>query len=47
MGRTCSTHGGKEEEIAYRMLEGKPKSKRPIERSRLMWEDNIKIDGVI
>jgi len=26
----------------YRVLVGKPKGKRPLERHRLRWEDNIK-----
>jgi hypothetical protein len=29
---------------AYRILVGKPKGKRPLERSRSGWVDNIKID---
>ena len=28
----------------YRVLVGKPEGKRPIERPRRRWEDNIKID---
>ena len=28
----------------YRVLVGKPEGKRPFGRSRLRWEDNIKID---
>ena len=28
----------------YRVLVGKPEGKRPLERSRRRWEDNIKID---
>jgi hypothetical protein len=28
----------------YRVLVGKPEGKRPLERPRLKWEDNIKID---
>ena len=28
----------------YRVLVGKPEEKRPLERSRRRWEDNIKID---
>jgi hypothetical protein len=28
----------------YKMVVGKPEEKRPLERSRLRWEDNIKID---
>ena len=29
---------------AYRVLVGKPESKRPLGRTRRRWEDNIKID---
>ena len=29
---------------AYRVLVGKPVSKRPLERPRCIWEDNIKMD---
>ena len=29
---------------AYRVLVGKPESKRPFGRSRCRWEDNIKMD---
>jgi hypothetical protein len=28
---------------AYRVLVGKPEGKRPLERSRHRWEDNIKM----
>jgi hypothetical protein len=28
----------------YRVLVGKPKGKRPLERPRHRWEDNIKMD---
>ena len=28
----------------YRVLVGKPEGKRPLERHRRRWEDNIKID---
>jgi hypothetical protein len=28
----------------YRVLVGKPERKRPIERPRRRWEDNIKVD---
>ena len=28
----------------YRILVGKPESKRPLERPRHRWEDNIKMD---
>jgi hypothetical protein len=29
---------------AYRILVGKPEGKRPLERPRCRWEDNIKTD---
>ena len=29
---------------AYRVLVGKPEGKRPLERLRHRWEDNIKMD---
>jgi hypothetical protein len=29
---------------AYRILMGKPEGKRPLERPRRRWVDNIKID---
>jgi hypothetical protein len=28
----------------YRILVGRPEGKRPVGRSRRMWEDNIKLD---
>ena len=28
----------------YRVLVGKPEEKRPLERPRFRWEDNIKMD---
>jgi hypothetical protein len=28
----------------YRVLVGKPEGKRPLERPRYRWEDNIKMD---
>jgi hypothetical protein len=34
---------GKEEEIAYRILMGKPEGKRPLGRARRKCEDNIKM----
>jgi hypothetical protein len=33
-----------EKRTAYRILMGKPKGKRPLERPRPRWVDNIKID---
>jgi hypothetical protein len=42
MGRACSTHG--EKRNACRVFMGKPEGKRPLERSRRRWENNIKIN---
>jgi hypothetical protein len=42
MGRACSTNGKKRN--AYRILMGKLEEKRPLERPRRKWVDNIKID---
>jgi len=42
MGRACGTYG--EERRAYRVLVGKPEGKRPLERPRLRWVDNIRMD---
>jgi len=36
--------GIKETRGAYRVLVGKPLGKRPLERPRRRWEDNIKTD---
>jgi hypothetical protein len=33
-----------EERGVYRVLVGKPEGKRPLERPRHGWEDNIKMD---
>jgi hypothetical protein len=33
-----------EERGVYRVLVGKPEGKRPLERPRRGWEDNIKMD---
>jgi hypothetical protein len=41
MGRACSTNW--EKRNAYRILVGKPIEKRPLERPRRRWVDNIKI----
>jgi hypothetical protein len=35
-------HG--EKRTAYRILVGEPKEKKPLERPRRSWEDNIKMD---
>jgi hypothetical protein len=42
MGRACSTNG--EKKNAYSLLVGNPEGKRPLERSRRRWVDNIKMD---
>jgi hypothetical protein len=34
----------KEEREMYKILVGKPKGKRPLERPRLRWEDGIGMD---
>ena len=41
MGGTCSTYGGEERRG---VLVGKPDGKRPLERPRRRWADNIKMD---
>jgi hypothetical protein len=41
MGATYSTNG--EKRNAYRLLVGKPEGKRPLERPRRRWMDNIKM----
>jgi hypothetical protein len=33
-----------EKRIVYRLLVGKPEGKRPVERPRRRWVDNIKMD---
>jgi hypothetical protein len=30
--------------VAYRILVGRPEGRRPLERPRHIWEDNIKMD---
>jgi hypothetical protein len=30
--------------VSYKVLVGKPDGRRPLLRSRLRWEDNIKLD---
>jgi hypothetical protein len=42
MGRECSTHGAKRN--AYRISVGKPQGKRPLQRPRHRWGDNIKMN---
>jgi hypothetical protein len=42
MGGPCSRNG--EKRNAYRLLMGKPEGKRPLEKPRRRWVDNIWID---
>ena len=42
MGGACSTYG--ERRAVYRVSVGKPEGKRPLEKPRRRWEDNIKMD---
>jgi hypothetical protein len=42
MDGACSING--REESAYRVSVEIPEGKRPLGRSRLRWEDNIKMD---
>jgi hypothetical protein len=37
-------HRGGEGRCVYRVLVGRPEGKRPLERPRHRWEDNIKKD---
>jgi hypothetical protein len=43
VGRSCSTNGG-DKECAYRILVGRPEGRRPLEKPRCRWADNIKMD---
>jgi len=42
MGGACSTYG--ENMGLYKVLVGKPVGKRPLERPKHRWRDNIKMD---
>jgi hypothetical protein len=42
MDGAYSTYG--EGRVVYKVYLGKPEVKRPLARSRLRWEDNIKMD---
>jgi hypothetical protein len=42
MGKACSTNG--EKRNACRILVGKPEGKRPLQRPRCRWVDNIEMD---
>jgi len=41
LGWACGAYGLREE--MYRILVGKPKTKRPLERPRRRWVDNIRM----
>jgi hypothetical protein len=41
MSGACSTYG--EKRNAYRLMVEKPEGKRPLERPRLRWVDNIRM----
>jgi hypothetical protein len=45
-GRRWAGHAARmgEERNVYRVLMGKPKGKRPLERPRRRWEDRLKMD---
>jgi len=42
MIRTCSTHGDMRN--AYKILVGKPEGRRPLEKTKRRWEDNMRMD---
>jgi hypothetical protein len=42
MDKSCSTNG--EKRNAYRMMMGKSEVKRPLEKPRRGWVDNVKMD---
>ena len=42
MGGACGAYG--EGRGVHRVLVGKPEEKRPLERPRRRWEDNIRMD---
>jgi hypothetical protein len=44
MGGACNTYGVQKSRGAYRVLVGRPKGRRPLERRRCRCEDNIKVD---
>jgi hypothetical protein len=44
MGRTCSAHEEEDEYIHTGVLVRKPEEKRPLERIRCKWDDDIKMD---
>jgi hypothetical protein len=42
MGGACSSYGGGERRV--KGFGGEPEGKRPLEKPRCRWEDNIKMD---
>jgi hypothetical protein len=42
MGKICSTNGAKRTD--HKILVGKPEGKKPLQRPRLRWVDDIKMD---
>jgi hypothetical protein len=42
MGRACSTNG--EKRNSYRILVANSERKRPLERPKCRWVDNVKMD---
>jgi hypothetical protein len=44
MGGTCGTYGAGEVHIGFC---GNPEGRRTLSRSRLRWEDNIKMDNLL
>ena len=42
MGRSSNTHGG--QEMCIKDFGGKPEERRPLERPRRRWVDNIKME---
>jgi hypothetical protein len=44
MDKSCNTHGEKRNAYTYMVLLGKPEGKRPLEISRRMLEDSVKMN---
>jgi hypothetical protein len=44
LGTTVTNQNLIQERNAYRLLVGKPEGKRPLQRPRRRWVDNIKMD---
>ena len=43
-GHVACMGGRGEKRVVYRVLVGKPEGKRPLEKPRHRWQDNIKLD---